>query len=203
MDSNKLEIRSPASDRRRWLALVVICFGQFMIVLDSTIVNVALAAIQRDLHFTQADLTWIVNAYLITFGSFLLVAGRAGDLVGRKKVFLAGVVVFTFASALSGLARDPATLVAARALQGLGGALSSGVIIALIVTGFPKPRERAQAMSVFTFTAAGGGSLGLLAGGVLTQMINWHWVFFINLPIGLGSFLLGWWLIDETEAIGL
>src|SRR5437016_930085 len=132
MDSNKLEIRSPASDRRRWLALVVICFGQFMIVLDSTIVNVALASIQRDLHFTQADLTWVVNAYLITFGSLLLLAGRAGDLIGRKKVFLGGVVLFTAASVLCGLAPDAGTLVAARALQGVGGALSAGVIIALL-----------------------------------------------------------------------
>ncbi len=164
MNSNTVEIPTPASNRRRWLALVVICFGQFMIVLDSTIVNVALASIQRDLHFTQADLTWVVNAYLITFGSLLLLAGRAGDLIGRKKVFLAGIVLFTAASILCGLAQDPAALIAARFLQGAGGALSSGVILALIVTGFPKPVERAQAMSVFTFVIAGGGSLGLLAG---------------------------------------
>jgi MFS family permease len=196
-------IRPTFSNRQRWLALVVVCFGQLMIVLDSTIVNVALPSIQRDLHFSQANLTWVVNAYLITYGSFLLLAGRAGDLIGRKKVFLTGVVVFTVASVLSGLAHDPATLVAARALQGVGGALSAGVIIALIVTGFPKPQERAQAMSVFTFVVAGGGSLGLLAGGLLTQMINWHWIFFINVPIGVGTMLLGWWLIDENEGIGL
>ena len=196
-------IRPPLSDRRRWIALVVVCLGQLMIVLDSTIVNVALPAIQRDLHFTQADLTWVVNAYLITYGSFLLLAGRAGDLIGRKKVFLAGVVVFTITSALTGLARDPATLVATRALQGLGGALSAGVIIAIIVTGFPKPQERAQAMSVLTFVVAGGGSLGLLAGGLLTQMINWHWIFFVNVPIGVGTLLLGWWLIEENKGIGL
>jgi EmrB/QacA subfamily drug resistance transporter len=196
-------IRPTHSDRRRWLALVVVCFGQLMIVLDSTIVNVALPAIQRDLHFTQANLTWVVNAYLITYGSFLLLAGRAGDLIGRKRVFLAGVVVFTAASVLSGLAYDPTTLILARFLQGLGGALSAGVILALIVTGFPKPGERAQAMSVFTFVVAGGGSLGLLAGGMLTQMINWHWIFFINLPIGIGTLLLGWWLIEENEGIGL
>ena len=196
-------VRPAKSDRRRWIALAVVCLGQLMIVLDTTIVNVALPAIQRDLNFTQANLTWIVNAYLITFGSFLLLAGRAGDLIGRKKVFLAGVVLFTVASGLSGVAGDPTTLVVARALQGLGGALSAGVIIALIVTGFPKPRERAQAMSVFTFTAAGGGSLGLLAGGVLTQMINWHWIFFINLPIGMATLALGWWLIEENDGIGL
>jgi EmrB/QacA subfamily drug resistance transporter len=196
-------IRPTFSDRRRWLALVVVCFGQLMIVLDSTIVNVALPAIQRDLHFSQASLTWVVNAYLITYGSFLLLAGRAGDLIGRKKVFVAGVAVFTLASVLSGMAYDPATLIAARFLQGLGGALSAGVILALIVTGFPKPQERAQAMSIFTFVIAGGGSLGLLAGGMLTQMINWHWIFFINLPIGVGTALLGWWLIEENDGIGL
>jgi EmrB/QacA subfamily drug resistance transporter len=203
MNSNTLKIPSPASTRRRWLALVVICFGQFMIVLDSTIVNVALASIQRDLHFTQADLTWVVNAYLITFGSLLLLAGRAGDLIGRKKVFLGGVVLFTAASVLCGLAQDPAALIAARFLQGAGGALSSGVILALIVTGFPKPVERAQAMSVFTFVIAGGGSIGLLAGGLLTEMVNWHWIFFINLPVGVATFWLGAVLIDETEGIGL
>jgi EmrB/QacA subfamily drug resistance transporter len=203
MNSIRLAIRGPLGDRRRWLALVVICFGQLMIVLDSTIVNVALPSIQRDLHFTQANLTWVVNAYLLTYGSFLLLAGRAGDLIGRKKVFLAGLVVFTLASVLSGLARDPATLIAARFLQGLGGAFSAGVILALIVTGFPKPGERAQAMGIFTFVVAGGGSLGLLAGGMLTQMINWHWIFFINVPIGVGTLLLGWWIIEETEGIGL
>ncbi len=190
-------------DRRRWLALIVVCFGQLMIVLDSTIVNVALPSIQRDLHFSQADLTWVVNAYLITYGSLLLLAGRAGDLIGRKRVFLAGVVVFTVASVLSGFAQSPTELVVARFLQGAGGALSAGVILALIVTGFPKPVERAQAMSIFTFVIAGGGSIGLLAGGLLTESINWHWIFFINLPIGLATFVAGVRLIDETEGIGI
>ena len=195
--------RALLGDRRRWLALVVICFGQLMIVLDSTIVNVALPAIQRDLHFSQANLTWVVNAYLIAYGSLLLLAGRAGDLVGRKRVFLAGVAVFTVASGLDGLAPDSTVLIAARLLQGLGGAMSAGVILALIVTGFPKPEERAQAMSIFMFVIAGGGSLGLLAGGTLTQLINWHWIFFINLPIGVGTMLLGWWLIEEHQGLGL
>ena len=190
-------------DRQRWLALVVICFGQLMIMLDSTIVNVALPAIQRDLHFTQANLTWVVNGYLIAYGSLLLLAGRAGDLIGRKKVFLAGVAVFTVASGLDGLAVDSTTLIAARLLQGVGGAMSAGVILALIVTGFPKPDERAQAMSIFMFVIAGGGSLGLLAGGTITQLINWHWIFFINLPIGVGTMLLGSWLIEEHDGLGL
>jgi EmrB/QacA subfamily drug resistance transporter len=190
-------------DRQRWLALVVICFGQLMIMLDSTIVNVALPAIQRDLHFTQANLTWVVNGYLIAYGSLLLLAGRAGDRIGRKRVFLAGVAVFTVASGLDGLAFDSTTLIAARLLQGIGGAMSAGVILALIVTGFPKPDERAQAMIIFMFVIAGGGSLGLLAGGTITQLINWHWIFFINLPIGVGTMLLGWWLIEEQEGLGL
>jgi EmrB/QacA subfamily drug resistance transporter len=172
-------------------------------VLDSTIVNVALPAIQRDLHFSQANLTWVVNGYLIAYGSLLLLAGRAGDLIGRKRIFLAGVAVFTVASGLDGLAFDSTTLIAARLLQGIGGAMSAGVILALIVTGFPKPVERAQAMSVFMFVIAGGGSLGLLAGGTLTQLINWHWIFFINLPIGVATMLLGWWLIEEHEGLGL
>src|SRR6202049_1332786 len=190
-------------DRQRWLALVVICFGQLMIMLDSTIVNVALPAIQRDLHFTQANLTWVVTGYLIAYGSLLLLAGRAGDLIGRKRVFLAGVAVFTVASGLDGLAFDSTTLIAARLLQGLGGALSGGAHHPRTATGSPKPQERAQAMSIFMLVVAGGGSLGLLAGGTLTQLINWHWIFFINLPIGVVTILLGWWLIGEHEGLGL
>ena len=191
------------SNLRRWVALVVVCFGQLMIMLDSTIVNVALPAIQRDLSFTQANLTWVVNAYLIAYGSFLLVAGRLGDLVGRKKVFLAGVVVFTLASGAAGLSHGVVELVIARFVQGVGASMSAGVIIAIIITGFPKPGERAQAMSVFTFVIAGGGSLGLLAGGMLTQWINWHWIFFINLPIGVATLIFGIWLIEENQGLGL
>jgi EmrB/QacA subfamily drug resistance transporter len=203
MIPNILTIPGSASDRRRWIALVVVCFGQLMIVLDSTIVNVALPLIQRDLHFSQASLTWVVNAYLITYGSFVLLAGRIGDLVGRKRVFLSGIFLFTAASVLCGFAGDPTVLVVARFLQGIGGAASAGVILALIITGFTEPNERARAMSVFTFTIAGGGSLGLLAGGVLTQWINWHWIFFINLPIGVATLLVGRVLIEEHEGIGL
>src|SRR5229473_2941838 len=151
----------------------------------------------------QRWLALVVNGYLIAYGSLLLLAGRAGDLIGRKRVFLAGVAVFTVASGLDGLAFDSTTLIAARLLQGIGGAMSAGVILALIVTGFPKPQERAQAMSIFMFVIAGGGSLGLLAGGTLTQLINWHWIFFINLPIGVVTMLLGWWLIEEHEGLGL
>src|SRR5437879_8634580 len=191
------------SNLRRWLALVVVCFGQLMIVLDSTIVNVALPYMQRDLGFTQAGLTWVVNGYLIAYGSFLLVAGRLGDLVGRRKVFLAGVFLFTVASVGSGFADGADHLIVGRFLQGLGGSLSAGVIIASIVTEFRQPAERAQAMSVFTLVIAGGGSLGLLAGGFLTQWMNWHWIFFINLPIGVATLVLGAWLIEENEGLGL
>jgi EmrB/QacA subfamily drug resistance transporter len=203
MIPNPLTILDSTTDRRRWIALVVICFGQLMIMLDATVVNVALPAIQHDLHFSQASLTWVVNAYLITYGSFVLLAGRAGDLLGRKRVFLAGVLIFTGASVLCGLAQDSILLVAARFLQGVGGALSAGVVIALIVTGFTEPGDRARAMSVFTFTVAGGGSLGLLAGGVLTQWINWHWIFFVNVPIGLVTLLAGRALIEDHVGIGL
>src|SRR6266550_4057642 len=188
---------------RRWMALVVVCFGQLMIMLDTTIVNVALPYIQRDLRFSQADLTWVVNAYLIAFGGFLLLAGRMGDLIGRRKVFLAGVFLFTVASVGTGFAPAAGNLIAGRFLQGVGASLSAGVIIAIIVTEFQKPAERAQAMSVFTLVIAGGGSLGLLAGGFLTQWMNWHWIFFINLPIGILTLLLGAWLIEENEGLGL
>jgi EmrB/QacA subfamily drug resistance transporter len=185
------------------MGLVVVCFGQLMIMLDSTIVNVALPYMQRDLGFTQANLTWVVNAYLIAYGSFLLVAGRVGDLIGRRKVFLAGVFLFTAASVGTGLAQGADHLVVGRFLQGMGASLSAGVIVAIIVTEFQKPAERAQAMSVFTLVIAGGGSLGLLAGGFLTQWMSWHWIFFINLPIGVATLVLGAWLIDENEGLGL
>jgi EmrB/QacA subfamily drug resistance transporter len=192
-----------SSDRLRWITLVVVCLGQLMIVLDTTIVNVALPSLQHDLHFTQANLTWVVNAYLISYGSFLLLAGRLGDLLGRKRVFLAGLVLFTAASALCGLATDQAMLIGARFLQGIGGAMSTSSILALIATAFPAPLERAKAMSVYTFVLAGGGSIGLLAGGVLTQSISWHWIFFVNLPIGIATFFLGRALITESAGTGL
>jgi EmrB/QacA subfamily drug resistance transporter len=203
MKIHKSLVERESSSRRRWLALVVVCFGQLMIMLDSTIVNVALPSIQHDLNFTQADLTWVVNAYVIAYGSFLLVAGRAGDLIGRKKVFLAGVALFTLASVASGMSHGATELVVGRFLQGLGGSLSGGVIVAIIVTEFTRPAERAQAMSLFTFVIAGGGSIGLLAGGALTQWANWHWIFFINLPIGVATILFGAWLMDENRGLGL
>ncbi len=192
-----------SEQRRRWAALAVVCLGQLMIVLDMTIVNVALPGIQADMRFTQSSLTWVLDAYMIAFGSFLLLAGRVGDLIGRKRVFLAGLVLFTAASALCGLAESQGTLIAARFIQGLGGAVASSVILALIVTEFRAPRERAIAMSVYTFIVSSGGSIGLLAGGSLTEALNWHWIFFINLPIGAAAFLLGRVLIEESPAPGL
>jgi EmrB/QacA subfamily drug resistance transporter len=198
-----LRTRNLSDDRRRWVTLIVICLGQLMIVLDTTIVNVALPSIQRDLHFTQASLTWVVNAYLISYGSLLLLAGRLGDLIGRKRVFLGGLVVFTLASALCGAAPDQTMLIAARFLQGVGGAMATSSILALIAIGFPAPLERAKAMSLYTFVIAGGGSTGLIAGGLLTQSLSWHWIFFVNLPIGVATFLLGRRLIVENAGLGL
>ena len=189
-------------DRRRWLALGVVCLAQLMIVLDTTIVNVALPAIQRDLHLSQGNLTWVIDAFLVTFGSFLLLAGRLGDLFGRKRVFLAGVIVFTAASAMCGLAPDQGALIAARFIQGIGAAVQASVILAIIVTEFPEPMERARAMSAYVFVAVAGGSLGLLAGGALTQILSWHWIFFVNLPIGAATIVLGRALIPRDEGLG-
>ena len=189
--------------RTRWLSLVVLCVGMLMIILDQTIVNVALPTIQRDLGFTQAGLAWVVNAYLVAFGGLLLLAGRLGDLVGRKRVFLAGLAVFTSASVLCGVSGSQPMLIAARFLQGAGGALTSAVILGMIVTTFPRPRERATAIGVYSFVTSAGASIGLLAGGVLTEAINWHWIFFVNLPIGVAAAILAARLIDPDRGLGL
>jgi EmrB/QacA subfamily drug resistance transporter len=191
------------SQRARWAALIVLCTGMLMIILDSAIVNVALPWIQRDLGFSQASLVWVVNGYLITFGGLLLLAGRVGDLVGRRRIFLIGMALFTFASLLCGVAQSQATLVAARFLQGAGGALTSSVILGIIVTMFRDPAEQAKAIGVFSFVAAGGASLGLLLGGVLTQALNWHWIFFVNVPIGIATFFLARRLVPHEDGIGL
>ena len=178
-------------DRRRWLALYVLCVGMLMIVLDATIVNVALPTIQEDLGFSQNDLAWVVNAYLIAFGGLLLLSGRIGDLIGQRRIFLIGLAVFTGASLLCALAQSQGVLIGARFVQGVGGALTSAVILGMIVTMFPEPREQAKAIGVYTFVAVAGGSIGLLLGGVLTETINWHWIFFVNIPIGLATALVG------------
>jgi EmrB/QacA subfamily drug resistance transporter len=191
------------SDRDRWVALVVLCAGFLMIILDQTIVNVALPSIQGDLGFSQSSLAWVVNAYLIAFGGLLLLAGRLGDLLGRKRIFMAGLAVFTMASLACGLAQSQEVLIGARFVQGVGGAMTSAVILGMIVTMFPKPGEQARAIGVYSFVASAGASIGLLAGGVLTQAINWHWIFFVNLPIGLATALLAVRLIDGDEGIGL
>jgi EmrB/QacA subfamily drug resistance transporter len=190
------------TDRRRWATLFVVCLAQLMIVLDMTIVNVALPSIEHDLHFSQGNLTWVVNAFLVTFGSLLLLAGRLGDLAGRKRVFLGGVVTFTVASLLCGIADTQALLIGARFLQGIGAAAQASVILAIIVTEFPAVTERARAMSAYVFVSVAGGSIGLLAGGLLTQALSWHWVFFVNLPIGAATFALGQALIRSDSGLG-
>jgi EmrB/QacA subfamily drug resistance transporter len=191
-----------APDRNRWAALIVLCVGMLMIVLDATVVNVALPAIQTDLGFTQSSLAWVVNAYLIAFGGLLLLAGRLGDLISRRGVFLAGLGVFTTASLVCGVAQSQEVLVAARFVQGVGGAMTSAVILGMIVTLFPEPREQAKAIGMYAFVASAGGSVGLLAGGVLTQAINWHWIFFINLPIGVAAAVVATRVLEKDRGLG-
>src|SRR6478735_2453812 len=184
--------RSASSeDRRRWAALITVCVGTLMIILDGTIVNVALPAIEEDLRFSQTSLTWLVNAYLISFGSFLLLAGRLGDMFGRKRMFLWGLVGFVAASVLCGVSSSQEILIAGRFLQGLGGAFASASVLAIIVTEFPKGTAQNRAMGIYTFVAIAGGSIGLLLGGVLVQYLSWHWIFFINVPIGIATYLAG------------
>ena len=192
-----------SDDRSRWLALYVLCAGVLMIVLDATIVNVALPSIQDDLDFTNSNLAWVVNAYLIAFGGLLLLAGRLGDLIGQRRVFLVGLAVFTAASVLCALAQTQGMLIGARFVQGVGGALSSAVVLGMIVKMFPEPADQAKAIGVYGFVASAGGSIGLLAGGLLTEAINWHWIFFINVPVGIATAFFALRLVEDDKGIGL
>ncbi len=200
--STQLSPTAATTDRRRWMALYVLCVGMLMIVLDVTVVNVALPSIQSDLGFSQSSLAWVVNAYLIAFGGLLLLAGRFGDILGRKNIFMAGLALFTVASFICGAAQSQEMLVIARFVQGIGGAMTSAVILGMIVVMFPEPRERAKAIGVYGFVASAGGSVGLLAGGVLTQSINWHWIFFVNIPIAILTAFGAMRLVDRDKGIG-
>src|SRR3954454_9680585 len=171
-------------NRTRWIALIILCCGDLMIVLDSTFVNVALPSIRISLGFSPTSLAWVVNAYLLTFGGFLLLGGRLGDLYGQRKLFIFGITLFTIASLACGLSNSQHLLVGARAVQGLGGAIASAVSLGLMMNLFTEPADRAKAMGVFGFVASGGGSLGVLLGGVLTNWLDWHWIFLVNIPIG-------------------
>jgi EmrB/QacA subfamily drug resistance transporter len=176
------------SGNKRWLALYMLCAGELMIVLDTTVVNVALPSIRSDLGFTEAALVWVVNAYMVTYGGFLLLGGRLGDLFGQRRLFLAGTVLFTVASLACGLAQSQGVLIAARAVQGLGGAVVSAIALSLIMNLFSEAGERAKAMGIYGFVCAGGGSLGVLAGGLLTSALSWHWIFLVNLPVGIAVY---------------
>jgi EmrB/QacA subfamily drug resistance transporter len=188
--------------RSRWFALYVLCAGTLMIVLDTTIVNVALPSIRSDLGFSQTSLAWVVNAYMLTFGGFLLLGGRLGDLYGHRRLFLSGIALFTVASLACGLATSQAVLVTARAVQGLGGAVASAVGLSLMMTLFTEPADRAKAMGVFGFVASGGGTIGVLLGGILTDVLNWHWIFLVNLPIGVAVVLLSLRLLPSAHTAG-
>ena len=194
---------SDDNSKRRWFVLLTVLLGQFMLVLDATVVNVALPTIRADLDLAPATLTWITNAYLIAFGGLLLLFGRLGDLVGRRRVFLIGIALFTVASALCGLATTAPLLVAARFIQGIGAAAAASVVLAIIATEFPEPAERAKAMSGYMFVSVSGGSSGLLVGGALTQALDWHWIFLVNLPVGVAAIVLGRRVLREAGAPGL
>jgi len=189
-----------ADNRTRWLALYVLTLGSLMIVLDATIVNVALPSIKDDLGFSETSLAWVVNAYLLTYGGFLLLGGRLGDLYGHRRLFLFGIALFTVASLACGLSTTQWMLIGARTVQGLGGAVASAVSLSLMMTLFTEPAERAKAMGIFGFVAAGGGSLGVVLGGVLTDLISWHWIFLVNVPIGALVIFLSMRLLPTERA---
>jgi EmrB/QacA subfamily drug resistance transporter len=189
--------------QNRWAALYVLCAGMLMIILDGTIVNVALPSIQEDLGFSQSSLAWVVNGYLIALGGLLLLAGRVGDLLGRRRVYLAGIALFTVASFVCGVSGSQEMLIGARFVQGAGGAMASAVVLGMIVTMFPEPREQAKAIGIYAFVASAGASIGLLAGGVLTQGINWHWIFFVNVPIGVVAAILAIRLVADDRGVGI
>jgi EmrB/QacA subfamily drug resistance transporter len=195
--------QAASSGGRRWAALIVLCVGQLMIVLDTTVVNVALPTIQRELHFSQASLAWVVNAYLLTFGGLILLAGRVGDLLGRTRLFLGGLGAFSLASMLCGLAPSAPFLVAARFVQGATAAMVAAMVLGIISPMFPEPREHTIALSIFSFVAIGGVSLGLVVGGSIIQVLSWHWIFFINVPVGLVALVAGRRLIEQQPGLGL
>jgi EmrB/QacA subfamily drug resistance transporter len=196
-------MRTRSTPGPRWLALTVIATGSLMTILDGSIVTVAMPAIQHDLGFSPADLSWVVDAYLIAFGSLLLLAGRLGDLLGHRRLFLAGTAVFTAASLLAGAATSPALLIAARFLQGVGSAMATPVSLGILVTLFTDPRQRSRAIAVFSFTGAAGAAIGQVLGGLLTDALSWHWIFFINLPIGLATLVLAGRTLPATRGLGL
>ncbi|HEY2596301.1 MAG TPA: MFS transporter, partial [Chloroflexota bacterium] len=188
---------------RRWFALATVCLSSLMIVLDATIVNVALPAIQQDLGFSQADLAWIVNAYLLTFGGCMLLAGRTADIVGRRNTLIFGIALFSLASLACGLAQSQAMLIVARSIQGIGGAIVSGVSASIVLVLFQEQSERAKALSVWGFVGSGGGTVGVIAGGLLTQGLNWQWIFLVNVPIGVLAIVLARPLLPKTPGVGL
>src|ERR1700761_4747026 len=190
----------PAGVTSKWLVLVIACLAQFMVVLDASVVNIALPSVQRGLHFSPDNLQWVVNAYTLVFGGFLLLGGRAADLLGRRRLFVAGVVLFSAASLMNGLAQDSLWLVISRGLQGLGGALVSPAALSIIMTTFSDNKERTQALGVWSAIAAGGAAFGLLLGGVLTDLVSWRWNFFINVPVGAITVFMAYRYIPESKA---
>lgn len=190
------------NDRSRWAALYVLCAGALMIVLDVTIVNVALPTVQTDLGFSNAGLAWVINAYLIAFGGFLMLSGRLGDLAGRRTIFAVGLAIFALASMFCGLSQSQWMLITSRFIQGIGGAMTSAVVLGMIITLFPSPRDQAKAIGIYAFVASAGAAIGLLAGGVITQSINWHWIFFVNVPIGAASIALTFRYVEKDQGIG-